>query len=300
MKRIKKLFITMFLLALMACNSNTKLSDAYGNFESQKITISAESTGRILNLTIQEGTKLSKDLIVGQIDTMDLYFKLQQMRAQISALKSNLTTIQSQKDVLLQQKKNLGIENQRMQQLYKSGAATLKQKDDLEGNMQVVEKQILATESQNLSISNQIQGLISQYAAIELAISKCTIKNPIDGVVLNQLAYQDEITAPGKALYTIADMSSLDLKVYISGNQLSNIKLGQEVEVKIDGNKNDFILMKGKVSWVSDVAEFTPKTIQTKEERVNYVYAVKVKVANTDGLLKIGMPGEINFMPKLK
>lgn len=300
MKRMKKLVFGTLLLALFACNSNSKVSDAYGNFETQKITISSETAGRILFLLIQEGITLHKDTIVGQIDTMDLHYKLEQMGAQILALKSNLLSVQSQKEVLMQQKKNLNTENQRVLQLYKSGAATLKQKEDLEGNLQLVDKQISATESQNFSISNQIQGLYSQYAAIELAINKCTIKNPVNGIVLNQLAYQNENTAPGKALYTIADMSSLDLKVYISGNQLPYIKLGQEVEVKIDGNKSDFILMNGIVSWISDVAEFTPKTIQTKEERVNYVYAVKVKVANKDGLLKIGMPGEINFMPKQK
>jgi HlyD family secretion protein len=295
MKKIIFLSFAIALTLLSSCGGNQKTSDAYGNFEATKITISSEANGKILNLNIDEGKILDSNQVIGLIDTLDLYYKKEQLLAQISTLQSNFSNVASQKAVLEQQKANIQIDKNRIEKLLKSGAATQKQMDDISGSMNVIDKQILSTESQNQNITNQIAALQNQVKSIQLAINKCVIINPMKGVVLNQLAYVNEITGAGKPLYTIADLSYLELKIYVSGDQLANIKLGQEVEVLIDSSKKETKKLKGIVSWISENAEFTPKTIQTKEERVNYVYAAKVKVLNESGELKIGMPGEVNF-----
>jgi HlyD family secretion protein len=143
-------------------------------------------------------------------------------------------------------------------------------------------------------VKAEIGAMQVQIEQVQEAITKCRIKNPVDGTVLVKFAEKGEVAAPGKPLYKIADLSTMKLKVYISGDQLPQIKIGQEVEVQIDKTKKENTRLNGKISWISSTAEFTPKTIQTKDERVNLVYAVKILVPN-DGSIKIGMPGEVNF-----
>ena len=280
---------------MWSCNSKEKASDAYGNFEATKTIISAEGSGKILEFTVEEGQQLDSGMLVGQIDTLDLFYKKSQLESQILSLQSNISSIESQKAVSEQQKDNLLIDKKRIEQLYKSSAATQKQMDDIKGAINLSDKQIAATETQKSNILNQIAALENQKKSLELSIKKCKVINPFKGVVLSKLAYTNEMTMSGKTLYTLADLSNLELKVYVSGDMLSRVKLGQEVKVLIDKDKKENSSLSGKVSWISENAEFTPKTIQTKEERVNYVYAVKIKVENKDGLLKIGMPGEVNF-----
>ena len=295
MKKIKFLVIMAATTVLWSCNSKEKASDAYGNFEATKTIISAEGSGKILEFTVEEGQQLDSGMLVGQIDTLDLFYKKSQLESQILSLQSNISSIESQKAVSEQQKDNLLIDKKRIEQLYKSNAATQKQVDDINGAINLSDKQIAATETQKSNILNQIAALENQKKSLELSIKKCKVINPFKGVVLSKLAYTNEMTMSGKTLYTLADLSNLELKVYVSGDMLSRVKLGQEVKVLIDKDKKENSSLSGKVSWISENAEFTPKTIQTKEERVNYVYAVKIKVENKDGLLKIGMPGEVNF-----
>lgn len=292
MKRM--IWICLISLSLLACKNNDDIADAYGNFESTEVMISAMAQGEVLALNMEEGQALKKDVIVGLIDTTDLYLKEQQLIKSIAAIKSRIIMIDAQMDVHQQQKKNLMVDKDRVNKLYKDGAATRKQLDDINGGVDLLDAQIRATESQKQQILLEVQTLEVQIEQLRENITRCFIKNPLDGTVLTKYAEKGEVAAPGKPLYKIADLSTMKLKVYVSGEQLPHIKIGQEVEVQIDKNKNENSKLTGTISWISSMAEFTPKTIQTKDERVNLVYAVKVLVRN-DGSIKIGMPGEVNF-----
>ena len=292
MKRI--LVILLSAALLQGCNNSQDVSDAYGNFEADKTLISAEVTGRILQLNIEEGDLLSAGQIVGQIDSLDLHLQKQQMEAQILALKANFEQINAQLEVQQQQLENIEIAKERTENLKKEGAATQKQVDDVQGQYELAKKQLIAINSQRYALTQQINALREQKKQIELNLQKSTLSNPVDGSVLNKYAMTGEMAMVGRALYAVADLSSLKLKAYISGQQLSQIKLGQQVKVLIDAPGGKLESLIGSIVWVSETAEFTPRTIQTREDRVNLVYAFKVKVQN-DGRLKIGMPGEVVF-----
>jgi len=280
---------------ITACESEEKKSDAFGNFESDKTFISAEAMGKILNYNIEEGDLLKEGQIIGQIDTLALYYKKLQLQSQIEAVAANFVEINSQLEVQKQQLENIDIQKKRTNKLFKDKAATQQQLDNVNGQYNIAKKQISAIESKKSSLNKQIEAMKNQLKELELNISKCTIINPVNGSVLNKLAMKGEMAMPGKPLYSVADLSSLNLKAYVSGNQLSQIKLGENLKVLIDGPNNSLIEKEGKLIWISPSSEFTPKTIQTREERVNLVYAIKIKVENDDGMLKIGMPGEVVF-----
>ncbi len=293
---MKKVFIS-FLTAsvLLSCSDKNSGSDAYGNFEAKEIIISAETSGKILKLNIEEGNLLKKGDTVCLIDTTLLSLQKQQALAQITTVSSKAVNVLSQIDVFKEQKAKLLFEKNRITNLLKDGAATQKQLDDIESQISVINKQIKSVETQNSTVLNEANIYKKQIAQIEEQIKRSVIINPIDGTVLETYIEENEITATGKPLYKIADLKEIELRVYISGSQLADIKIGQEVDVLIDKGKDEYNTLKGNVIWISPNAEFTPKIIQTKEERVNLVYAVKVLVKN-DGMLKIGMPGEINFI----
>jgi len=283
---------------MFSCGSQEPKSDAYGNFESDKVTVSAEANGKILSLKLEEGDLLKKGQEIGLIDTLDLYYKKQQLMAQKSSLQANFQQIDAQVDVQKQQLENITISKNRVEKLFAKEAATQKQVDDVSGQYDITLKQIKATESQRNALQQQINSIGKQIEQIELAISKCHIISPVDGTVLSKLSMQGEIAGIGKPLFTMADLTSLNLKAYISENQLASIKIGQKVSAKID-TPEGLKTMPGTLIWISESAEFTPKTIQTRDERVNLVYAIKVKVVN-DGSLKIGMPGEVDFSNSAK
>ncbi len=293
---IMKIYHILLLLTvfLFACNSKNDRSDAYGNFEATEITVSSEANGKILEFNINEGQKIDKGFCVGVIDTIDLVLKKEQLINMQKAVASKTLDLSAQIDVFLQQKKNTLINKNRLEKLFNDGAATQKQLDDVKGAIDLIDKKIKSVKVKTKSINDEIAALDKQIAQIEQAIKKCYIKNPVSGTVLTKYVNTGEIAMFGKPLYKIADLNEVKLKVYISGDQLPKIKLGQEVEVIIDKDKKSNRKLKGKVSWIASSAEFTPKTIQTKKERVNQVYAVKVIVKN-DGSLKIGMPGEVSF-----
>lgn len=290
----RNILAIMALAGLLSCNKSDKLSDAYGNFEAVQVTVSSESAGRIHFLNVEEGSQPDSGIVVALVDTTDLYLKKMQLITQKSAVSVKRSNIVSQIEVQQQQKANLTIEKNRVNRLIADKAATTKQLDDINGALDLVDKQVAAIQTQNAGITEEMQVIDRQIAQVNESIYKCYIRNPVKGTVLSKFAEAGEIAVPGRALYKIADLSMMELKVYVSGSQLPGVKIGQQVEVLIDSDKKNNSRLKGTVSWISPKAEFTPKIIQTKEERVNLVYGVKIRVPN-DGTLKIAMPAEVNF-----
>ena len=292
--RTINLLILLPLLALISCKGNEKTSNAYGNFEATEITISAQATGEIMQFDLEEGNLLQAGQIIGWIDTTDLSLKKEQMSAQKEAVNSKIASLDAQIAVYQQQKTNVLRDKERVEKMFQDGAATQKQVDDIAGQIDVIDKQIKSVKAQETSVHSEAATVQKQIAQVVESIRKSTITNPSEGVVLTKYVNAHEIATMGKPLYKLADLREMKLKVYVSGSQIAQVKIGQEVEVLVDEDSQTNRKLSGIVSWVSESAEFTPKIIQTKEERVNMVYAVKVLVKN-DGSLKIGMPGEVNF-----
>ncbi len=290
----KLIFLFTLVVFLGSCNTNQTKSDAYGNFESDEIIISAQGNGELLHFLPNEGDVLKAGDVVGLIDTTDLHLKKKLLIQQIKTVASQLDNIKAEMEVQQQMLNNNLINQKRVANMFTKGAATQKQKDDIDGLVDVNRKQISAIQSRKQNILDQMEAVEVQIEQINEAISKCLITNPVNGTALVVYARKGELAAMGKPLYKLADVTTLKLKAYISGAQLPQVKLGQEVDVLYDENAKQNASLKGKIVWISSSAEFTPKTIQTKEERVNLVYAIKVAVKN-DGTLKIGMPGEVNF-----
>jgi len=302
----------LLIAGLAACNNNGTRSDASGTFEAEEIIVSSELAGRIISLAIQEGMLLPKDSAVGTIDATGISLQKEQVEASIQSLNAKTMDVTPQVRLLEHQRavqqsrlNNLLQERQRVENLVKADAATKKQLDDIIAQIDVVEKEMNVTLQQiavqRNSVSTQNRSILSEGAPLQKRIAqlndqlqRARIINPAEGTVLTKYAEPGEITSPGKALYKIADLSSLNLRAYITGIQLPEVKLNQPVKVLIDSGADKFKEYPGTIIWVSDKAEFTPKTIQTKEERANLVYAIKVKVKN-DGYLKIGMYGEVVF-----
>ena len=292
---MKKNIIHVLMLILIAgCSGRDDLSDAYGNFETIEYLISAEGSGRILVLDLEEGDDLAAGQLVGYIDTIPLHLQVNQLNANIKAINARKAGVSTQIQVQKTQKKTLLIEKKRLENLIKDNAATGKQMDDLKGKLDILEQQINATQSSYVTIDSEAAAVEAQVKLAEDQLRRNFIINPVDGTVLEKFAEPYEMAVAGKALYKIADLKTMILRVYISGSQLAQVRLGQQAEVLIDQGEEGQQSLEGKVTWISDKSEFTPKIIQTKEERVNLVYAVKVEVRN-DGRLKIGMPGEVNF-----
>jgi|TARA_R110002051_G_scaffold48308_2_gene95337 HlyD family secretion protein len=291
MKTRNLIFFTFILALFLSCNNNADRADGYGNFEATEITVSAEANGKIQFFNIEEGTVLKENMIVGVIDTIQLSLKREQLIAAKNIIFSKSRNVLSQRAILREQIKVASKEQKRVENLIKENAATPKQLDDVNGQIDILNQQINSVETQNAPIVNEVKSVEVQIQQIEDQIQKSIIKNPTTGTVLVKYAEPNEVTAFGKPLYKIADLNEMELRVYISETQLASLKIGQEVAVKID-TANDMKSYTGIISWISDTAEFTPKIIQTKEERVNLVYGVKIKVKN-DGGLKIGMPAEM-------
>lgn len=285
------------LLTFTSCKEERQF-DASGSFEAEEFIISAEGMGTIEQLTIEEGQLLKAGEVVGYIDTTQLFLKKKLMEAQIGALLSRKPDINVQIAAIEEQIETVLKEKQRFTILFNKDAATQKQLDDIDAQYKVLQKQLQAQKSQLTKTSEGINKesvpLRVQIEQIEDQIKKSVIVNPIDGTVLTRFAKANEITAMGKPLYKIADLSKIILRAYISGDQLSQVKLNQKVKIYTDKGDGTFQETTGIITWISDKAEFTPKTIQTKNERANLVFAIKVSVVN-DGTYKIGMYGELNF-----
>jgi len=291
MKKIQTIGFLMATIVLASCNSGDDLADGYGNFEATETVISAEGNGKLLAFNIEEGKTLKMNDIVGYIDTIQLSLKKEQLLATKNVINAKSDGVLSQISVLKAELKTATISKNRIENLIKEEAGTQQQLDEVNGKIDVINQQIRSVEVQNSSVINELKSLDAQIMQIEDQISKSKIINPAQGTVLVKYAEPFEIVGFGKPLYKIANLNSLQLRVYVSETQLTSIKIGQKVTVKVDvaeGMKN----YSGTITWIASEAEFTPKIIQTKEERVNLVYAVKIEVKN-DGNLKIGMPAEM-------
>lgn len=288
---MKQLFTFLILINLVACNKNNDKADGYGNFEATEVTISAEASGKIEYLNLEEGAIVAPNTQVGLIDTIQLYLSKQQLIASKNTIASKSGNVLSQTAVLNEQLKTTLIEQKRIQNMFAENAATKRQVDEINGKVNVLNEQIKSIKTQEAPISNEQKSIDVQIEKINDQIQKCKITSPFQGTVLAKYSEANETTNFGKPLYKLADLTTMTLRVYISEKQLNQIKVGQKVTVKID-TQEDMKSYPGTISWISSSAEFTPKIIQTKEERANLVYAVKVNVKN-DGSLKIGMPAEM-------
>lgn len=292
---MKKTLALLILATLFSCNKNDDKADGYGNFEATEVTISAEANGKLISFNIEEGSVLEPNTQIGLVDTTQLYWNKQQLIASRNTVFSKSKNVLSQDQVLQEQLKTTLIEKKRIENMYAENAATKRQLDEVVGKVNVLKEQMKSVGTQNAPITNEAKSIDVQIEKINDQIAKSKIVNPIKGTVLAKYAEPNEITAFGKPLYKIADISEMTLRVYISETQLPKIKIGQKVAVKIDSG-SEMKDYSGTISWISASAEFSPKIIQTKEERVNLVYAIKIKVKN-DGSLKIGMPAEMWIAP---
>lgn len=322
----KNLWLPVVLTGFISCNNGNGKYDATGTFEADEIIVSAEATGKILQFNVDEGATLVKDSVVGKIDPTAIELQKDQASSSVNALQQKTNEAAPQVNILQAQvqlqNKQIGVyneqlktlekEQQRFQKLVAADAVPAKQLDDINGQVNILKEQISAAKTQLNVLQSQInaqrqvvaiqnRGIMSEKKPMEIKIAqiqdqidKTTIRNPVTGTVLTKYADEGEFTATGKALYKIADLRMMKLRAYITGNQLAQVKRNQQVKVLVDDGKGGYRELKGTISWISDKAEFTPKTIQTKEERANLVYAMKVNVTN-DGYLKIGMYGEVVF-----
>lgn len=299
-------------LLLASCQPKEPAFDATGTFEAEEIIVSAEVAGKILEFDVQEGDQLPKDSVVAILDAGNLALQKVQIQSSLQSLQEktnnvlpSLQLLRNQLAVQAAQLAYLQKEQQRFTALVKADAATPKQVDDLTSQIEVLERQMDVTKQQmkvqenntataNRSIMSEQDPLAKKAAIIADQIDRSKVKNPINGTVLSKYAYAGEIVGAGKGLYKIANISTLLLRAYVTGDQLSQIKLNQPVDIYVDKGKKDYTQHKGKIIWIAANAEFTPKTIQTKDERANLVYAVKILVPN-DGYLKIGQYGEVKW-----
>ncbi|NOU17995.1 MAG: HlyD family efflux transporter periplasmic adaptor subunit [Bacteroidales bacterium] len=281
--------------SLSSCNRNGDKADAYGTFETDETTISAEASGKLLTFSIDEGDQVKTGQVVGVIDSIQLYLKCKQLNSQIEAVKSRIPNINAQSEVQAEQLNVLNIEYNRIKKMFADGSATQKQIDDIEGRISLAKKQKDAIDVQKTSTFAEIPALTAQVEQVKDQLRRCKIVNPADGKVLVTYVNQFESVIQGKALYKVANMDFMYLRAYISGNQLHSFQPGSKVKVFIDNESGQLIESEGTISWVSSEAEFTPKIIQTREERVKLVYPIKVKVKN-DGSFRIGMPAEVRLI----
>ena len=292
MKRI--VYIAAVVLAA-SCGTEAEF-DAQGTFEATEVVVSSEATGRILNFEIEEGMTIVANQAVGTIDSLQLHLQRKQLIAQQSALLTSRPDVKKQVASLREQIVKQKSELRRVENMLKDGAATKKQKDDIEAQIKILEGQLEATlstlDKNTSTINNNSAALEAQIAALDDRISKCRIISPVGGTVLVKYAEAGELASAGKPLMKIADLDNIYLRAYFTSDQLAKVNLGDEVKVVADFGGEERYDYTGRVAWISSESEFTPKTIQTKDSRANLVYAVKIAVEN-DGRLKIGLAGEV-------
>ena len=285
-------------LVLGACTSQEEQYDASGIFETTEVIVSAKGTGELQSFQVEEGQAVRQGEVLGWIDTLQLSLKDRQLAASLLATESKRLDEKRQVAHLRQQIENLQREKERFTTLLNAKATTAKQVDDIDYQIKVLQNQLVATQEQinssNSSLSRQSESIQAQRAQMEDQIRNAVISSPITGTVLTKYAEQGEFAVPGKALFKVADVSRMKLRAYITADQLTQLQIGQAVAVYADRGITDRKRYAGRVVWIADKAEFTPKTIQTRNERANLVYAVKIAVEN-DGFIKRGMYGEVRF-----
>lgn len=293
---MKKLILAIVPLVLWGCGNGNNKSDAYGNFESTEFTISAEASGKIIESDFAEGDAVPQGKVLCVIDTVPLHLQKLQLEANKKAIETGLRKVTTAIDVLKAQKQIAEKDMARLEQMKAENAATQKQMDDAAGQLSVMQKQIDNTAAQIASIHAEIEVIDTKTASLNDQLARCKVTAPVQGTVLNKLAELGELVGTGKPIAKLANLDQMELRAYVSGDMLPRVKIGQKVTVLIDQTDKTNDTLEGTVTWVSPTAEFTPKIIQTKKERVNQVYAFKVTVKN-DGRIKIGMPGEVMLQP---
>jgi len=295
---MKNLLVIFFILITVTSCHREKKADAYGNFETDEWIVSSENTGKLIYYVVEEGQTIEQGALVAVIDSTQLYLKKKQLESTINAIYKKLPDKVRQIAVYDEQIATLEREEQRMANLVESDAAPTKRLDDLKAQVSIAKKQraagVAGIDVQSSGILAEIEPLQFQILQLNDQLSKCRIYNPGKGIVTTSYVNPGELVISGKPIYRIAPVDTLILRVYVAGNQLQDFKIGQAVDVVTDLPDGELKKDKGVVTWVSPEAEFTPKSVQTREERVTQVYAVKINVPN-DGRLKIGMPAEIYF-----
>jgi len=289
-----KALLLIAIAVLAGCKNKTREADAYGNFEATEVIVSSETSGRILQFLPGEGDLVKKGSQIALIDTTLLHLQKAEILAGIKSVRTKTGSINAQNEIIRQQIANTEVNVARIANMLKDDAASKKQYDDLTGQVEVLKKQIEANNTQKASVEAEMALYVAKEATVNEQISRSCVKSPIDGTILEKYSEAGEITAAGKPLVKIADLSLMKLKVYVSGAQIGSLKVGSSCKARIDNGANGYTTFEGKISSISGKAEFTPKVIQTKEERVTFVYAVTIMVPN-DGSLKSGMPGEAIF-----
>jgi len=291
-------FLALGILTAASCGNGEREFDATGTFEATEVVVSSEASGRIISLDIQEGASVVEGVEYGLVDTVQLSLKKAQLNAGINAARSKVQDPDTQTAPVKEQISALVKEKERVTRLIAANAANTKQLDDVNNSIAVLKKQLVALENSvcqaNDVIDAEIVSLRTQISQIDDLLSKCRIVSPLKGVVLAKYSEKGELTSMGKPVFKVADVDNMYLRAYITAGQLTELKLGQQVKVLADSGDKGRREYEGTVSWISDKAEFTPKTIQTRDERANLVYAVKISFRN-DGYVKIGMYGDVRF-----
>lgn len=292
MKRIVHIAAAMLVVS---CGTEAEY-DAQGTFEATEVVISAEANGKILRFDAEEGAKVEADALVGSIDSLQLHLQRKQLMAQQAALLGSRPDVEKQVSSLREQITKQRSELVRVENMLRDGAATTKQRDDIEAHIKVLEGQLEATlstlDKNTTTINNNSAALEAQIAALDDRIAKCRITSPVSGTVLVKYAEAGELATVGKPLMKVADLDKIYLRAYFTSDQLAEVNLGDDVTVVADFGGDERYDYTGRIAWISSESEFTPKTIQTQDSRANLVYAVKIAVEN-DGRLKIGLAGEV-------
>jgi HlyD family secretion protein len=291
---MKKLLIPALIILACGCSRGESDADAWGTFEADEVTISSESSGRLIFMDVTEGSLVAGGAVIAVTDTTMVVLQRAELDAVTAQAQARLAGIAAQDAVIQQQIANLSVNLERTRRMHADGAATQKQLDDLTGQMEVLHRQAGANNTQRRAVAAEMQGIEARRALLDEQIARSTVRAPFDATVIQKYASAYEVTAAGKPLVKIADMKTMKLKVWVSGAQLADVKTGAACTVRIDDGEKGFSNFDGTVTHIAEKAEFTPKIIQTKEERVSLVYAVTIAVSN-DGSIKAGMPGEAIF-----
>lgn len=292
------IFSSVLLVLASSCQDKNGDADAFGVIEAREITVSSESNGKMLHFPVQEGQTYSQGDQMGCIDTLQLYLQIMQLNASVNAALAKRPDMPSQIKALQDKLETLEKEQLRVKNLIQANAASTQQLDEINAEISITQSQINAIKSTlsttNNSILEEVEAMRYQKLQLMNAFSKCFLSAPITGTLIKKYIEENELAYQGKPLYKIADLTNMYIRVYVTEDMLSKIKMGQKTEVRIDQTSGNMKTFEGEVSWISSKAEFTPKMIQTRKERVNLVYAVKVNFKN-DGTAKIGMPGDVIF-----
>jgi HlyD family secretion protein len=283
--------VLVVAVALVSCGGQD--TDAYGNFEATEITVAAEVGGPLLSLTVEEGDRVAKGAMVGTIDTVALSLERRSVAARRAAGASRAREASATVNALEVQRTIAERDLARTERLLRAAAATAQQGDRAEREARVAREQLAGARAARATATQEIASLDAQVAMIDDRLARSRIISPLNGTVLTRYVEPGEFVQPGQPLFKLASLDSLTFRAYVSGAQLAAVSLGQNVNVRVDGGADSLVTLPGRVTWIASAAEFTPTPIQTRDERADQVYAVKVAVANAGGRLKIGMPGEL-------